>query len=178
MNWCIRTGCTINWSQEYCIDVQYLQFWRSGLDLQNSILSQHYFGDQDWISILLDPLWHNCIAKKSWTCPRLQASTNFDHCFMHVESILLHSMWNGYSTNGGSILKDLWNEQFRRSCNSCPNTIGFQWRRDLHERQDSAQHTCDTLSGSACGSIPNKRVDRSYSRMNSANAWLILAQIP
>jgi hypothetical protein len=26
-----------------------------------------------------------------------------------------------------------------------PYTIGFQWRRDLHECRNSAQHACDTL---------------------------------
>jgi hypothetical protein len=50
-----------------------------------------------------------------------------------------------YSTNAcvtvdtqgtsGLTLKDRWYEQFRCSCNSYPNTIGFQWRRDLHEHQ-------------------------------------------
>jgi hypothetical protein len=45
----------------------------------------------------------------------------------------------------GWILKDRWYEQFRHSCNSCPNTIWFRWRRDLHERRHSAQHTCETV---------------------------------
>jgi hypothetical protein len=61
----------------------------------------------------------------------------------------------------GSILKDRWYDPFRRSSNYGPTTIGFQWRRDLHERQNCAQHTRDTSCGLdtqwTCGSILKDR---------------------
>ena len=56
---------------------------------------------------------------------------------------MCYSMWidtQPIRLNFSSILNDRWYEQFRRSCNSCPNTIGFQLRRDLHEHPHSAQH--------------------------------------
>jgi hypothetical protein len=67
-----------------------------------------------------------------------------------------------YPTNGGSILKGGWNEQnFPTHVYSCSNTIGFQWRRDLHECLNSAQQTCDTMD-----TQPVRLNFQQYSRMD------------
>jgi hypothetical protein len=42
-----------------------------------------------------------------------------------------------------------WHEQCRRLISSCPNTIGFLWRRELINRRHSAQH-CPLANRSAC----------------------------
>jgi hypothetical protein len=104
-------------------------------------------------------MWIDTQWPMIWTVPTLVQflpkyhMISMEERFAQASALCIAYMWdsmcNRYSTNGRSILKDRWYEQFRRPCISCPHTIQIQWRREMKGHRHSAQHTC----ASTCGSI-------------------------